>query len=164
MAKGQDNGSESTGALYQQIPNEAVSLTIAGIAFASLCYRLVDNVALLVWLAIIIGTIGVRLWSSKRYRAVSRATSHRQAWSRTFVAGAAIIGVAFGVLAILAIRNADQHQATLISLWIAIMAVCAIPIYNARSVQFWALRFRQCYCRLRHFFQSSRQPLRPWVY
>lgn len=133
MDKQEEAAPEFAGLLYRQTRNEAPGLAVAGLVFAFLCHEHVNNRLLVGWVVAVALIIGVRLWLAGLYR--SRGRRHKQrprnpAWYYGFIAGAGLLGAAFGGLAFLAVRHADIQAAGVLLFWLAFVTICTVPIYG----------------------------------
>jgi diguanylate cyclase (GGDEF)-like protein len=118
------------GQLYRQTRAEAIGVGLAGLVFAWLCSGTVTQSALYTWGAVVVVTVTIRLWLQRMRRSQRSRGPRSPVWFYLFVAGATVLGAAFGALAYKAVGNADILQASTILFWLAFTGVCAIPIYG----------------------------------
>ncbi|MFO1435165.1 MAG: diguanylate cyclase [Gammaproteobacteria bacterium] len=138
MAANRESVLEATGSFVRQWPTESIALAVAALVTAFLCRNLVGSVPLLVWLLVVIAAASVRAVAVSRIRPTSRKSAAPAAANRTLLTGAVVIGLAFGGLAVVAMHKAQTEQASIIALWLAVISICAVPIFNGAREPVWS--------------------------
>jgi diguanylate cyclase (GGDEF)-like protein/PAS domain S-box-containing protein len=88
-------------ALYRQaIPGFFVTLAVAAVCTVVL-WRVVDRLALGAWFVAVLAITAGRYWLLRRYHAAERPAEQAAVWENAFTAGAAAMGIAWGILAAL---------------------------------------------------------------
>jgi len=125
-------------ALYRQaVPGLIVGLGVAATC-AAVLWHAVDRVGPVRWfLAVLIAT-GLRLWLVRAYRARPRAVEEAPAWENRFAAGAAVTGVVWGLLALLA-GDASYALQVFVAFAFGGMTIGAMGAYSSSRRTFLAL-------------------------
>lgn len=130
MAAAQESALETTAGMSRQRSSEAIGIALAALVMAFLGYRLVPPLLLAGWFATVAAIAGFRFWQSGRYRPLGRQGTARRPATQAAMAAAVAFGLAFGGLAVLAMAKADLQQASVMALWVAVVGVATVPLYN----------------------------------
>jgi diguanylate cyclase (GGDEF)-like protein/PAS domain S-box-containing protein len=122
-------------ALYRQaIPGFLVTLAVAAVCTAVL-WGAVDRGALAAWLVAVAMVTAARYVLVRRYHAAERAPEESRFWENAFVAGAAAMGVVWGVLAAL-INPASYTLQVLVAFAVGGMAIGGMGVLSASRPAF----------------------------
>ncbi len=122
-------------ALYRQaVPGFLVTLAVAVVCTAVL-WRAVDRAPLVAWCLAVLAITAGRYLLVRRYHATERPPEQARAWENAFAAGAAAMGVAWGVLAAL-INPASYTLQVFVAFTIGGMAIGGMGVLSASRPAF----------------------------
>jgi diguanylate cyclase (GGDEF)-like protein/PAS domain S-box-containing protein len=123
------------GALYRQaIPGFLVTLAVAAVSTAVL-WGAVDRGPLAAWLVAVAMVTAARYLLVRRYHAAERTPEESGSWENAFVAGAAAMGIVWGVLAAL-INPASYTLQVLVAFAVGGMAIGGMGVLSASRPAF----------------------------
>jgi diguanylate cyclase (GGDEF)-like protein/PAS domain S-box-containing protein len=124
-------------ALYRQAtPGFLVTVAVAAVC-AAVLWRAVDQVALAAWFVAALAITTGRYLLVRRYHAAERPPEQAGVWENAFAAGAAAMGVAWGVLAAL-INPAAYTLQVFVAFAVGGMAIGGMGVLSAsRRAFFW---------------------------